>query len=99
MQSRVSSDVVVEQTHTTLELLLRTLLGPHRVKSSFAGMVDQAVSRGYLSEQAAVNVNRLKDVRREAKHRGQQPDAKEAERLVQACVATIQTLLARIRAT
>lgn len=99
MQGRVSRHTAVEETHTVLENLLRTLLGRGARNSSFAQMVDEAASRSYLSEAEAVGVKRLKDVRRDSKHRGQQSDEGETGRLLQVSVTVIQKLLARIRAT
>ena len=99
MQGRVSRQTAVEETHTVLENLLRPLLGRTARNWSFAEMVDEAALRGHLSEMEARDVKRLKDVRREAKHRGQQPDEAETGRLLSVSITVIQKLLARIRAT
>jgi hypothetical protein len=95
IQGRVSKTTVVEETHTALENVLRVLTSR---KLSFAEMVDVAVARDYLSNEEAADVIRLKDVRREAKHRAEPPDDDEAGRLIVAGVTALQQLLVHVRA-
>jgi hypothetical protein len=96
MQGRVVRQTTVEDVHTTLENLLRTLLGASARRSSFAEMTDEAVTRGYISEADAAQIKLLKDVRREAKHRARKPNDAETSGLIRASVAVIHKLLGRL---
>jgi hypothetical protein len=61
-------------------------------------MVDAVRDDGIIDSTEADDVKKLKDFRRDAKHRGKGFDEDEAARLIVESVGVMQKLLVRVRA-
>jgi hypothetical protein len=97
IQGRVSRSVALEEVHTVLDLLMASSLGRDAKRLSFAEKVGALEARGFLDASEARDLNKLKDYRRDAKHRGQGFDESEASRLIVEGNQAIQKLLTLVR--
>jgi len=68
---RVDAETVLEQSHTAIELLLKTVLKTQNRGLSFSQLLDAAAHERVLTTQERDKLNILKDKRRDAKHRSQ----------------------------
>jgi len=74
---------LAETAHTAIETLLRRVLGRDSRERSFEAMAHDAAKRGYLTAEAVEPILELKDVRRDAKHRGQGIRPENLKRLLE----------------
>lgn len=63
--------VLAEQLHTACEVLSKASLSAPNRGVSFGELVAEVARRGFISSDQEGALNRLKDLRRDAKHRGQ----------------------------
>lgn len=66
---RIEVELVVEEAHTAVELLLRNALGTR--SQSFAQMAEVAFSRGWINRGQRDSLVDLKNLRKRVKHHGQ----------------------------
>ncbi len=74
---------LAESAHTAIETLLRRALGRDSRGKSFEAMAHRAVKRGYLTAESVGSILELKNIRRDAKHRGQGIRPQKLERLLE----------------
>ena len=67
----VPTSTLIEQAHTTVELLLKTAQPDLQRHSSFQRLVDDAVTRSIITTEHGRAFSSLKSVRKRAKHFGQ----------------------------
>ena len=94
-QGRILPHQIAEDAHTIIELLLRDVLGSSSNKLSFEEKVQSAEDKGCFDQKLAVALVQLKNLRRDAKHRGQGISNKVIDRLLPP-VITASHRLARI---
>jgi hypothetical protein len=90
----VEAAQVLEEAHTTTELLLRTALGVKTL--SYAQMAERALERGWLDIEQHKLLLQLKNARRGVKHRGQGVSPMTSYDLVMNAVECSHILLAQI---
>jgi hypothetical protein len=94
---RVEQRTVIEETHTAVEHVLRAYRGKRAKDLSFKGMAQAAYADGVLPRDQLRNLLEMKDLRRDAKHRGQGFGERRAGELIAGATVSIHTLLARLR--
>ena len=93
---RVAAETVLEQSHTAIELLLKTVLGaPNRV-SAFSQLLEAAAHEKVLTTQERDKLNILKDKRRDAKHRSQSVGEGTLAELLPVAVGVTHRLVATL---
>jgi len=70
-QGRIVPHQIAELSHSALELLLKNALGPESKGQSFESMVRSAAEKQLLDTGLVNPLVHLKNLRRDAKHRGQ----------------------------
>jgi hypothetical protein len=87
------ASVVGEQAHTASELLLKIALGATNRGYSFAKLVKSAETRGLVTHEEADELLLLKNMRRDAKHRGQPISERNLERVQRSVVGVLHRLV------
>jgi hypothetical protein len=95
-EGRMAPDQIGEDCHTVIELLLKAAV-PCDGPMTFAGLVERAHEANYFNDKARNALIRLKDLRRESKHRGQSITPDEMDGLILDVVPTIHSLTKIIR--
>jgi hypothetical protein len=88
----LAPSVLLEQLHTCLEVLLKRVLEAPNRGASFAQLVSGAETASLVSTEESTILLRLKDIRRDAKHRGQTLSARRLQNVLAPAVAVLQRL-------
>ena len=70
--NRLVPSVLLEQVHTALEITLKRILSASNRDTAFGQLVSSAAQAGLVSPEELATLLKVKDIRRDSKHRGQQ---------------------------
>ena len=88
---------LAEQLHTAAEVSLKELLGADNRGHSFAMLVTKAHESGALNTNQAAALHRLKELRRDSKHRGQSVPQSALASIVSQCVSSLHSIIASLK--
>lgn len=87
-----SPPMLVEQLHTAAEVALKRAIGAPNRDVTFANLVSTAEERQIISTKQATALHRLKNQRRDAKHRAQGVGARGLNETVQLVVSALHNI-------
>jgi len=94
---REPSGTLAEQLHTAAEVSLKELLGADNRGHSFAKLVTTAHETGALNANQAAALHKLKELRRDSKHRGQPVPPTALAGIVSQCVSSLHCIVASLK--
>lgn len=87
---------IAESAHTVLEILLKGVLPAHQRGDSFQALVNAAITAKYIPGDVEGPLLELKNIRRDAKHRGQGVSSARIDRLLPSIISASQRLAASL---
>jgi hypothetical protein len=94
---REPAATLAEQLHTAAEVSLKEVISAPNRGVPFAKLVSSAREHGVLNEHQAAALHKLKDLRRDSKHRGQGVSERLLADIVSLCVSSLHNIIASLK--
>jgi hypothetical protein len=93
----VGPSQMLEEVHTALEWVMQAVIGQSAKKLTYAQMAESLRDSGIISPDRIDKIIGMKDLRRDAKHRGQSVDRGEFNTYLSPCLEAIHQILAAFK--